>query len=279
MSVQCPNCGFPNLEDVAVCISCQQELLTAARVGSSSPNFHEEEGLPSSDGDALLPPRDPRASIEMLFPTRHGEIPQVAGANPEYATTESNVTASQLDPWISAFDRPSTLGATTVYRPHVAHSKTVTRVARFSPTDLVTVAGVLILFASLVMPWAVKVPREGSEVVVTAGSFPLTFLFTGFQDSYTLPWLTAFTLLGVLGLVAVLGTVISDRPNSSVVISGAGLFSLLVSAAYLIKLATLQLEVELEGGFSHGIGLYIAIAGSILILAGATLRSNRLKSS
>lgn len=242
------------------------------------------------------PHRDPSASIEMYFPQRHGEIPASAGANPEFAgdsygggtgatswgTDSARAPVTSDDPWLSAYDHPQTLGATvgSGYRPAVSHVKRPVKVERFAPTDLVTVAGVLALFVSLVLPWATKVPTEDVEQVVTAGSFPMAFLLSGFNDTYALPWFTAFAVLGLCGLIAVLGTVISERPSSYMIVSTAGLLALLVSAAFLVKLATLQVEVEFaQGGFSHGIGIYVAIGASVVILAGATLRSNRIKSS
>lgn len=259
---------------------------------------------PPSDYSAVAPPsdvggtpyRDPNASIEMFFPQRHGELPTSAGANPDFAAeasggpagatnwgggaAQANITSD--DPWSSAYDHPQTLGATvrTEYRPSVAHVKKPVNVERFAPTDFVTVAGVLALFVSLLLPWATRIPTEEVEEVVTAGSFPLSFLLSGFQESYALPWLTAFIVLALCGVGAVLGTVISERPSSYMIVSTAGLAALLISAAFLVKLATLQTEVEAaQGGFSHGIGIYVAIGASVVILAGATLRSNRIKSS
>ncbi|RIK10922.1 MAG: hypothetical protein DCC49_01550 [Acidobacteria bacterium] len=232
----------------------------------------------------------------MFFPQRHGELPASAGANPEFAAesasgpavsgdwgggaVRSNVTSD--DPWLSAYDHPQTLGATvgSGYRAPVAHVKKPAKVQRFAPSDTVTVVGALALFASLILPWATKVPTEEVEEVVTAGSLPLAFLLSGFQESYALPWLTAFVVLALCGLGAVLGTVISERPSSYMIVSTTGLTALLISAAFLVKLASLQTEVEAaQGGFSHGIGIYVAIGASLVILAGATLRSNRIKST
>lgn len=258
---------------------------------------------PPDGSDAVAPPvetggvphRDPNASIEMFFPQRHGELPSSAGANPEFAAEAlggpaqatswgggpAQATVTSDDPWLSAYDHPQTLGATVGagYRPAPAHVKKPVKVQRFAPTDSVTVVGVLALFTSLVLPWATKVPTEEVQEVVTAGSFPLTFLLSGFQESYALPWFTAFVALALCGLAAVLGTVISERPSSYMIVSTSGLAALLISAAFLVKLATLQTEVEAAaGGFSHGIGIYVAIVASVVILAGATLRSNRIKS-
>lgn len=321
LSVQCPNCGFPNLEEVEACISCG-EALPAAAMPRAAPVAGDFASSPSQamapPPQAMAPPvqppdafgvaappnaeaadkphRDPNASIEMFFPQRHGELPTSAGANPEFATEPSSAPAGVAgwgggpaqanitsdDPWLSAYDHPQTLGATVGagFRPSVAHVKKPVKVQRFAPTDFVTVVGVLTLFVSLVLPWATKVPTEEVEEVVTAGSFPMTFLLSGFQESYALPWFTAFVALALCGVAAVLGTMISERPSSYMIVSTAGLAALLISAAFLVKLATLQTEVEAAaGGFSHGVGIYVAIVASVVILAGATLRSNRIKSS
>lgn len=313
LPIQCSNCGFPNLEGVEACISCS-EALPAVSISAEAPVAGDVVSPPAqslaapaevSDGSGTVaapvvagvpPQRDPQASIEMFFPQRHGKLPTSAGANPEFAAEQSagtgrvtswggvpaSASATSDDPWSSAYDHPQTLGATvgSGYRPSVARINKPTQAERFATTDLVTVAGVLALLVSLVLPWATKIPTEEVRVVVTAGSFPLTFLLTGFQESYALAWLTAFVVLALCGVAAVIGTIISERPSSYMIVSSSGLVALFVSAAFLVKLVLLQAEVEAaQGGFSHGIGIYLAIGASLVILAGATLRSNRIKST
>lgn len=237
----------------------------------------------------------------MFFPERHGELPEMAGANPEWEgaqvgamagtqtaqwsthtlhpTGASSGAGGVQDPWASAYDSPATIasGGIPIDRHHAVPVSRQADTRRFAASDLVTVAGVLLLYAAVLLPWAQRVTTEGEDAVVTAGSFPLSFIFQGFADHLPAPWLTAFTILAFAGLVAVVGVVSSNRPTSANIVSAAGIVALLVPAAILVKLASLQEEVEVKSGFTHGIGIYVALVAALLILTGATLRSSRLR--
>lgn len=329
LAVQCPKCGFPNLEGTPSCIACHDALPDSVAVDNDEVTFRMGMGqappvvepapvapvappvaqavpqaVPqaapgvAANPEGLPPSRNPQESIEMFFPERKGEMPLVAGVNPDYASdqgmqqppsgwtsehaihpmgvgTESGAIA---DPWLTASDRPQTLGTTQpmAHRSYVP-PRPVGDSRRFAPTDAITVVGIAGLLVSLILPWAERIPASGEGEVVSAADLPISFIFTGVKASYPLPWFTVFLVLAATGLTAAIASVASNRSSSYLFTSAAGIVALLVPAAVLVKLASLQEEAEVGTTFTHGAGIYLAIGAAIVMLVGATARSNRLK--
>ncbi len=170
------------------------------------------------------------------------------------------------DPWQQGFVKGS-------YRGSQGPGRAV-RKAGYSVADAVGALGVVVLLASLAMPW-MSVQGETSFDSLRPASLPIALLVTGVSDTYPISWLSAALVTVVLAAIAAVGLSLPRSQLAATGLSLSGLAAVLVPSAFLLKLA-LSGELGTEGEIAYvaAPGMYVAIGAALVVLLGAALRGS-----